>query len=49
MFEESIVMADLDVHNDAIRHCEIEKQVFTPQHEVARVEGDEAQFDHVAT
>jgi len=45
--EESIVVVDLDVHNNGIRHCETTKQMFTPQHEVARVEGDEAQLVHV--
>ncbi len=48
MLEESIVVADLDVHNDAIGHCQTTKQVFTPQHEVVKVEGDEAQLVHVA-
>jgi hypothetical protein len=47
MLEKSIVVVDLDVHNDAVGHCETTEQVFTPQHEVVRVEGDEAQLPHV--
>ncbi len=48
MLEESIVVVDIDVHNDVIGHYEIIEQMFTPQHEVAKVEGDEAQIVHVA-
>jgi hypothetical protein len=32
VLEESIVVDDLDVHNDVIGHYEIIEQVFTPQH-----------------
>jgi hypothetical protein len=48
VLKESIVVIDLDVHNDEVRHCETTKQVFTPQHEVTKVEGDEAQLAYVA-
>ncbi len=48
VFEESIAVVDLDVHNDGVGHCETTKHLFTPQHEVAKVEGDEAELAHVA-
>jgi len=37
VLEESIVVVDIDVHNDGVGHCGTTKQVFTPQNEVARV------------
>jgi hypothetical protein len=48
VLEESIVVVDVDVHNDGVGHCGTTKQVFTPQNEVARVKGDEAQLANVA-
>jgi hypothetical protein len=48
VFEECIVVANLVVHNDGVGHCETTKQMFTPQHEVVRVKGDEAQLANVA-
>jgi len=48
VLEESIVVVDFDVHNDGVGHCETTKHMFTPQHEVARIEGDEAKLVHVA-
>ncbi len=48
MLEESIVVVDLDVHDAGVEHCETTKHMFTPQHEVVRVEGDEVELAHVA-